>query len=78
MDGTENKILYIDDILKAKEYKEYFKNEVCILDSFIMNNSRLFRLDARGKLYIRKRQLDNALNPVKVVKADIETEDSND
>ena len=78
MEEFEYKILYVSEILKEKEYKKYFKNEVRILDSFIMNNSRLFRLDESGKLFIRKKDLDNALNPVKAVKSTIPTGDIND
>jgi len=65
MEEFENNILYVDEILKLKEYKTYFKNEVRILNSFIMNNNRLFRLDLNGKLYVTKKDLEKALIPKK-------------
>jgi len=55
--------LYVDDLLKIKEYKQYFRNEARILNSFIMNNQRLFHLNVKGKLCIKKSVLDRAINP---------------
>jgi len=61
MEELKNKILYADEILNLKEYKTYFKNELRILNSFIMNNHRLFRHDANGKLYVTKKNLERVL-----------------
>ena len=65
MEESENKILYADQILKLSEYRNYFKNEIRILNSFILNNHRLFRHDAKGKLYVTKKNLERVLIPEK-------------
>ena len=65
MENFDDLIIYVDDILKIKEYRIFFNNESRILNSFIMNNNRLFHLNAKGKLCIKKKVLDRALKPEK-------------
>ena len=61
MEEAKDKILYADQILNLTEYRTYFKNEIRILNSFIMNNHRLFRHDSEGKLYVTKKNLERVL-----------------
>lgn len=67
MEELKDKILYADKILELKEYKTYFKNEIRILNSFIINNHRLFKHDSNGKLYVTKKNLERVLIPKKEV-----------
>lgn len=68
MKNFDDLIIYVDDILKIKEYKTFFNNEAQILNSFIMNNHRLFHMNAKGRLCIKKSVLDKALKPERHLK----------
>ena len=59
--NIEREILYVDEILAAEKYRRTFKNEVRILNSFIINNHHLFQIEKSGKLYIKKSVLGGCL-----------------
>ena len=55
MENFDDLILYVDDILKIKKYRKFFKNEQRILNSFVMNNHRLFHINPKGEAVYKKK-----------------------